>query len=194
MGDTDNSIILYTAQADAVHRAIEQDGRCFSREEFVRRKYGESGPIFLTAYGWFVRAAAELVPRPEGAEYPYWAFGDLHSVDQSAGTRTLKLRVPRDEAVFFDMYDWNKILCLTYIGEDEADEKRFKEQMAQCGIRETDAMLSNFYPEWRQKILASWPRLLRHHERIKAGDCEGVKSVQAALWQIKKEWVVRDPA
>ena len=48
MGDTGDKVILYAAQADAVLKAIERDGRCFSREEYVRRKYGESGPIFLT--------------------------------------------------------------------------------------------------------------------------------------------------
>ena len=67
MGDTGDKVILYAAQADAVLKAIERDGRCFSREEYVRRKYGESGPIFLTVYRWFVKEAAKLVPKPEGA-------------------------------------------------------------------------------------------------------------------------------
>ena len=125
MGDTGDRVILYAAQAEAVLKAIERDGRCFSREEYVRRKYGESGPIFLTVYKWFVKEAVKLVPMPQGAEFPYWSFMNLYSLDQSAGTSTLTLSVPRDEAVFFDMYDWNKILCLKYLGEDEADEKAF---------------------------------------------------------------------
>ena len=120
MGDTGDKVILYAAQADAVLKAIERDGRCFSREEYVRRKYGESGPIFLTVYRWFVKEAAKLVPKPEGAEFPYWSFMNLYSLDQSAGTRTLTLCVPRDEAVFFDMYDWNKI-CLLYTSPSPRD-------------------------------------------------------------------------
>ena len=84
MGDTGDKVILYAAQADAVLKAIERDGRCFSREEYVRRKYGESGPIFLTVYRWFVKEAAKLVPKPEGAEFPYWSFMNLYSLDQSA--------------------------------------------------------------------------------------------------------------
>ena len=35
MGDTGDKVILYAAQADAVLKAIERDGRCFSREEYV---------------------------------------------------------------------------------------------------------------------------------------------------------------
>ena len=194
MGDTGDKVILYAAQADAVLKAIERDGRCFSREEYVRRKYGESGPIFLTVYRWFVKEAAKLVPKPEGAEFPYWSFMNLYSLDQSAGTRTLTLCVPRNEAVFFDMYDWNKILCLKYLGEDEADERAFQAYLKQRGVREMDAVLTGFYPELKQKIMGSWPRLFRHHEQIRAGEESGAKSVQAALWQIKKEWIVTETA
>ena len=53
-----------------------------------------------------------------------------------------------------------------------------------------DAVLTGFYPEMKQKIMDSWPRLFRHHEQIRAGEKSGAKSVQAALWQIKKEWIV----
>ena len=35
MGDTGDKVILYAAQADAVLKAIERDGHCFSREEYV---------------------------------------------------------------------------------------------------------------------------------------------------------------
>lgn len=189
MGDTGDKVILYAAQADAVLKAIERDGRCFSREEYVRRKYGESGPIFLTVYKWFVKEAVKLVPRPEGAEFPYWSFMNLYSLDQSPGTRTLTLCVPRDEAVFFDMYDWNKILCLKYIGENEKDEKQFQEQLEMYGIKEMDAVLSNFYPMQKQQILKSWQRLMRYHEELLHGNTELVRDIQAGLWRIKKEWI-----
>ena len=69
-----DTVTLYSPQSDAVLRVLERDGVCFSRAEYVRRKYGESAPIFLTVYGWYVSRAAVLVPPPEGAEYPYWAF------------------------------------------------------------------------------------------------------------------------
>ena len=68
------------------------------------------------------------------------------------------------------MYDWNKILCLKYLGEDEADERAFQAYLKQCGVREMDAVLTGFYPELKQKIMDSWPRLFRHHEQIRAGE------------------------
>lgn len=194
MGDTDNRIKLYTSQADAVLQAIERDGCCFSRESYVSRKYGESAPIFLTAYRWFVKEAERLVPKPEGAEFPYWAFQDLYSVEQSGNTHVLTLMVPIDEVVLFDMYDWNQILCMKLLGENKDEEREFHAFLEACGVKESTVMLTGFYPEWRQRIMDSWSRLFCHHEAIKAGKgaLEGVRSVQAGLWRIKKEWIVRE--
>lgn len=190
MGDEGNRIRLYASQVDAVLQAIRRDGVCYSREEYVRRKYGESAVIFQTAYRWFVKEAQRLVPRPEGAEFPYWAFRDLYSVDQSGDSHILTLSVPVSEVILFDMYDWNKILCMKFIGENEAEEREFHNQLELCGIKESDAVLTSFYPEWREKIVNSWSRLFCHHEKLKAGDCEGVISAQAGLWRIREEWIV----
>lgn len=183
-----NKIKLYSAQTKVVFDAIERDNVCYSKAEYVRRKYQESAPIFLTAYSWFVSQMPKYVSKPEGAEYPYWAFTDLYNVDQS--DHVLELEIPEEEAVFFDMMDWNKIMQLRYIGENEADEKEFLNNMKECGLDWNKVMLTNFYPDWKQKIMKSWDRLFRYHDRIKSGDRSGVHSVQAGLWQIKKEWIV----
>ena len=91
---------------------------------------------------------------------PYWAFGSVQSVDRSGGGSLLTLEVPRDQAVFFDMYDWNRVLQLKYMGENEKEERDFRDELA------------------------------RHHENIRRGDLTGVGAVQAALWCIRREWVV----
>ena len=187
MGNESNTIKLYSSQTNIVLEAIERDGACYSKAEYVRRKYQESAPIFLTAYSWFVSQMPKYVEKPEGAEYPYWAFKDLYNVDQSENI--LNLTVPKDEAVYFDMLDLNKVMRLSYIGETPEEEKAFFEDMALRGLNWNDVMLTSFYPEWKQKIMKSWERLFRHHEQIKAGDYSGVHSVQAGLWRIKKDWI-----
>ena len=191
MGTEYPAVTLYASQAEVVVNALERDGVCFSRREYVIKKYEESAPVFLAAYDWFVAQVQTYVPRPAGAEFPYWAFMELYSVEQSGDSRLLALRVPADEAVFFDMYDWNKILRHQYIGETEAEEKRFKQKLTDYGIRhDSDVLLTNFYPDLKREVQASWQRLFRHHERIRAGQPHGAGSVQAALWQLKKEWLV----
>lgn len=183
--------MLYSAQAPIVIEALHQDGVCFSKQAYVRRKYEESAPIFVAAYSWFVREAQHYVPKPQGAEYPYWAFCDLYSVEASGDSQILRLNVPADQAVFFDLYDWNTILCLKYLGETKEEEAQFRRQLADYGVRrETDVILTNFYPELKRQVQESWKRLFRHHERIKAGDTTGVGSVQAGLWQLKQDWIL----
>ena len=191
MGNTDNTVMLYSSQSEVVVNSLERDGICFSKQEYVIKKYEESAPIFVAVYGWFAIAAEKYLPKPKGAEYPYWAFRDLYSIEQSSDSRILRLCIPTDEAIFFDMYDWNKILRLQYIGETESDEKRFRQMLVGYGIRrESDIILTNFYPELKHQVQDSWQRLFRHHEKIKAGDTAGIESVQAGLWQLKQEWIV----
>ncbi|MGO1372095.1 MAG: DUF3841 domain-containing protein [Senegalia sp. (in: firmicutes)] len=191
MGKTDNKIILYSPQSELVVNTLENSGVCFSKRRYVVKKYEESALIFVATYDWFVKEAEKYVPKPEGAQYPYWAVKDLDSVDQSTGDKLLKLKVPRDEVIFFDMYDWNKILCLRYIGETEEDEEQFQQMLVERGInKEKDIILTNFYPDLKAQVQDSWKRLFRHHEDIKQGNIKNVKSVQAGLWQLKKEWIL----
>ena len=191
MDKGNNKIKLYTSQSDIVLQIIEKDGVCYSKKEFVSKKYSESAPIFITAYSWFVKEFAKIIPKPEKAEYPYWAFKELYNLDDSGGGNVLKLNVPLEEAVFFDLFDWNKIICMKYIGVCEEDEKEFKENIKKLGLKETNIMLTNFYPELKMQIMESWKFLFRHHENIKIGNINKIGGVQAGLWQIKKECIIK---
>lgn len=186
------TIKLYSLQAGPVLEVLNREDVCFSKAEYVKAKYGESAPVFLTAYRWFVGRLGDFVPKPEGAEFPYWAFRDLYSIEASGSVPPLTLMVPEDQAVFFDLYDWNKIMQFQYIGESAEEEKAWKQELSMRGLKETSIMLSDFYPEWKQKIYESWDRLFRHHEKIREGDLSGVGSVQAGLWQIRKEWIIKE--
>ncbi|OZV12058.1 hypothetical protein CIW83_11530 [Tissierella sp. P1] len=191
MDNTDNTVILYSHQSEVVVNTLENDGVCFAKKKYVLNKYEESAPIFVAAYDWFVMEAKKYVSKPEGAEYPYWAFKDLYNVERSADSKLLEMYVPIEEVIFFDMYDWNKILCLQYIGETGEDEAQFQQMVIECGIRkESDIILTNFYPDLKRQVQDSWKRLFRHHENIKQGNLKGVRSVQVGLWRLKKEWIV----
>lgn len=189
--DTERGFVkLYSPQAEAVWQAVERDGTAFSRREYVKKKYEESAGIFLAAYDAYVREAEKIVPRPDAMAYPYWAFASEDMVDRSGGARVMELSVPLSEAVFFDQFDWYKVLRLSYIGETEADGKDFERKLELRGIRDSsEAVLKPFYPDIKREIIGSWKRLFRHHAAIKSGDASGVRAVQAGLWCIKKEWL-----
>ena len=192
MGNQRNgTMILYASQAEPVWQEIQRDGAAFSKREYVRKKYGESAPVFLTAYNWFVQKLPKYVPKPEGAEYPYWAFADQYTLPGgSTSSRLLTLEVPIEEAVYFDMYDWNKVVQLKYMGRNAADERAFMEELSMRGITTRDVMLTDFYPDLKEQTLDSWKRLFRYHEDVKAGLPVQMGSLQAGLWCIRKEWVI----
>ena len=137
----------------------KKDGVCYSKPEYIRAKYGESAPIFLTAYQWFVQQAEKLVKKPEGAQFPYWAVAQRSAVDVTGGGTVLTLRVPIEQAVYFDLYDWNKILQLRFLTDDPKEERKFVQELSLRGLDCYKVMMSDFYPEEKQKILQSWERL-----------------------------------
>ena len=190
--DTEHGFVkLFSPQAEAVWQAVENEGTAFSRREYVIKKYEESAGVFLAAYDAYVREAERIVPRPDERAYPYWAFASEDLVDRSGGLRVMRLRVPLEEAVFFDQYDWYKVLRLSYIGETDKDEEAFARGLEMRGIRDSsEAVLRPFYPDVKRQITESWKRLFRHDSAIRNGDTSGVRAVQAGLWQIKKEWLI----
>ena len=191
VGKKDNKIVLYSPQSEIVINNLENNGVCFSKKKYVVKKYEESAPIFVAAYDWFIMEAKKYVQMPQGAEYPYWAFKDLNNIDQSTGNKLLEIQVPKDEVIFFDMYDWNKILCLEYIGETDEDEEKFQQMLEDRGIKRAgDIILTNFHPDLKRQVEESWKRLFRHHEDIMEGKTKAVESIQAGLWQLRKEWIV----
>jgi hypothetical protein len=198
MGAERDSVILYSPQAELVWDAVLNEGTAYSRREYIYKKYEESAGIFLAAYDAYIRGAEKLVTRPEPWAYPYWAFASMQQVDQSGGGRVMKLSVPVEQAVFFDAYDWYKVLRLSYIGDNEADEASFSQELQRRGIRDTsEVILKPFYPDLKRKVTDSWKKIFRHDDTIRKAlingevqEIDGVRAIQAGLWQIKKEWLI----
>lgn len=184
------TVTLYAAQAEPVWQAICRQGTAYSRAEYVQKKYGESAPVFLTAYDWFVSQLPRFVPKPPEAAYPYWAFTDPCLMERAGFAHILKLRLPIDQAVFFRPEDWNRILQMEYLAED-ASAARFRQELKNRGLRSADVMLSPFYPDLRSQIQESWQNLFRHHKAVLQGE-RPLKDLQAGLWCIQRSWVVED--
>lgn len=163
---------------------LAERGVCHCREEYVGKKYGESAKGFLIAYRWLASNALRFVPKPHGAELMYWAFVDRNYVTMSS--HVLTLDVPRDSVLLFDYAKWNRILQLNYIGASPADEARFSKELSLRGITPYAAMTTSFYPEIQQYILESWQRLFEDANH----PADPARPQQAALWEIRREWVV----
>ena len=68
MADRCNTIRLYSFQTDVVYQVLKRDGVCYSKEEYVRKNIRSLRRYLINAYGWFVKEAQHIVPKPEGAE------------------------------------------------------------------------------------------------------------------------------
>ena len=189
MGEPGTVMRLYSVQHKNVVDVIQKEGTCFSKAAYIQQKYGESAPIFMAAYSWLAGQAPTYVPKPTGAQLHYWAFADEASFERYGDSRVLVLDVPVEEAIFFNLLDWNTILKLQYLAESEEDEACFAATLREQGVRhDSDVMLTGFYHILKRQVQESWQRLFRHHQQIAAGQ-RPFPTIQAALWQIRLPWV-----
>ena len=183
MKDDTQNVIMWTAKEDIVLETVERDGVSFVRKEYIDKKYGETAWIFRTAYSFFCKEAEKRIPKPEQAESPIWIFADEEAVFKSVGNTLLKLSIPKEEIIFFDLRDWNKILNLNYLGTDE-EETEFNNKMKQQGVKDNlDIIKSPFYPLLKKELTDSWKKLFTSQNLCK-------KYTEGAVWQLKKEWIL----
>lgn len=176
---------LWTAQTKPVLDCILKEGRAVAKTAYVDQKYQEAAWVFQEAYGFFRKALAERLPAPEGAETPYWLQCSERFVFQGAGSWLLELAVPQERVLLFEREKWEKVLNLSYIGKDAAEEAAFSEELLRAGLSTSfEAFATPFYPMQKQKIKKSWERLF---ERT----AEEPDKLAAAVWEIRKEDLVR---
>ena len=192
-----NTITLYTSQSREIVQRLRDGQPHVVKMQYVRQKYGEVAHVFIDAYTWYTRHAEQIVPRPDEAESAVWAFYDLHNLERHADSTILQLAVPLDQAVFFRMSDWSKVLNTRYIGHSAAEEHTFSDKLAQQGIGyEGDVYRKPFYPLLKRELVASWQNLFRLHDGIRdaftRGEVPDVADIQAGLWLVRPEWVVAE--
>lgn len=185
MNSAQDTITLYTAQAPIVMDTINKEGVYRVKTAYVDQKYGDEAWIFKQAYSFYAQNAMKYVPAPEGAESGIWVYADEIWVGAQLGNWVLKMEVPKNQVVLFDLRVWNKILNLQYVPENDEDEARYDKRLQDMGIMHPSiAFSSHFYPVVKQEIRESWKRLF--------GSAKGCPRnyLEAGLWEIRREWVV----
>lgn len=172
-------VTMWTGQQKIVLETIEKTGEYYVKKEFIDQKYQETSWIFKEAYSFFARKASEIVAKPEQAESPVWLFKDRRWVFQNENTVLMKLTIPDDEIVLFDMNKWNKILNLSYLGDAQSFEEKLKRQ----GITDPLEIFSKpFYPLLKKEVADSWTDVFQ------TDDTEE-QYIQGAVWRLKRDWI-----
>lgn len=181
-------INLYTRQHENSFFELEHKGRISNKEIYIKLHMGDIADFFLDKYAHFTRMAERIVARPSDVDYPIWC-----SVSKANCLKPIKkelvyaLRVPRDQIVYFDGTKWDYVLNNLYLPADKEDEEKYRKKLNQHGIRSSfDLILDRnkqIYQLFEEEITSSWQRIF---------DIEDWSpfSIQANLWEIKKEWVI----
>lgn len=183
MKDSDNdAITMWAAQTQIVLDTIERDGVSYVKREYIDKKYGEVAWIFKTAYNFFIPRFQVKVEKPAQAESPVWLYRDPKWGGNNSGVVFMKLEIPADQIVFFDLRKWSEVLNLDFIGTEQ-EKKVFENELKSQGIYDAMEIFTKpFYPMLKRKVMKSWEKIF---------DIEGTEEqyLQGAVWCLKKEWI-----
>lgn len=178
-----NKLIIWTQQSQKVVDKLKEAERLTVKKEFIQEKYGSEGEIFLKAYNFFVKEAEKIVPRPDGAEYPYWGALKKENAFSGAQGYLIKLKIPSSKLIIFDRDKWNKILNLSYLPDNKQDLKKHKDYLKKMGITaDSEIVLSVHYPQLKRKIEKSWQKLFQDQ-------IENIAQKKIAFWELRSEWL-----
>ncbi len=176
-------ITVWTKQNRAVLDQLESNGRFIADEGFIRRELEDTADIMLFIYRWL----ADHMPaadRPADARFPVWvSYEKEATMSPEPGYAVLELRVPAELVTRLDIAKWTRITNNSYIPADDADEAEHNRYLQELGTDNIRAVMTQFYPEIRRKIIESWDRLFDDSIVL------GSTSAYGLMWEVKKEWI-----
>ncbi|PKM84763.1 MAG: hypothetical protein CVU86_05755 [Firmicutes bacterium HGW-Firmicutes-11] len=180
---------LWTRQDIASLRDLIQGENYRAKESAIKSWYGDITPYYLELYQWFVKAAGQRLARPEGAIYPIWcSVSSQYMLRPIPGTVVYELSVNLDEAVFFDGGRWDMVLNHRFVPETPEEEAAYQKDLKEKGFPEGTTFIGEAmarrYPAERERVIKSW-------ERIFQADGLDMFRLQANLWEIRPDQVVR---
>lgn len=177
-------IKVWTKQHANVLKELKEKGRYIAKREYIKMDMGEHAGLVLEAYDWLVKHGPKRAYRPEDVQYPVWVSYTSEAVMlPSPNSVILELTIDPEIITDVNIEKWGCILNYSYIPKDEADRKEHIERMESYGVSDAKACMTQFYPQLKREIVASWDRLF--DEEV----CLGNDSKYGNIWEIREEWV-----
>lgn len=178
---------LYTRQNDKSLIELKEKGRIANKKIYIEKHMMDIADYFTGKYDCFVEMAEDILPRPEGVEYPIWCSVSKDNCLKSLeGSVVYCLQVPRDQVIYFSSEKWDMVLNDLYIPLDDEDEEHFDDKIKRLGVEDKfnfiEGRYAGFFPNIEKEIMDSW-------DRIFIIDEWNEYAVQANLWEIKEEWI-----
>lgn len=177
-------ITVWTKQNAIVMEQLTADGRFIADERYIRRELDDTADIMLYIYRWLVQHAPDTEKKPPDVTFPVWvSFKREAAMLPEPGYVVLQLKMSADKVISLDIAKWSMITNYSYIPADKSDEREHKSYMRELGIDNATAVMTQFYPEAKKKIISSWDRLF--DESV----CLGSRNAYGLVWEVKKEWI-----
>lgn len=176
-------ITVWTKQHRSVWETLRHNGRYTAKRAYVDLDLEECAPLVLEVYDWL---AAHLPQRgrPGDAEFPVWlSYSCEAAMLPSPETVLLELRLPRELVYPVNIEKWGMILNYSYIPQDEADARRHRRLLEDYGVSDARAYGSQFYPQIKREIAASWDRLFDSSIIL------GSVAAYGTVWEVRQEWI-----
>lgn len=177
-----DKVTMWSVQSEIVLDTLNSTGEYYVKKKYIDEKYKDVAWIFKEAYSFFSKEFSKSVKKPDDAEIPVWMFLDRKWAKAENNALTLKLSIPKNELILFDMRKWSKILNLSFIG-DEDEEQLFLSNLKKQGIEDTTVLFSKpYYPIQKRQVTDTWKKIFEI-------DDINELYIQSATWLLKKDWI-----
>lgn len=180
------TITMWTKQHKSVLETLEREGRYTGKREYIQMDLQEHTSLVLEAYDWLVKNLPGGGVRPEDGEYPVWASysGEAAMLPDNKSV-ILEFTVDPNIVTAVNIIKWGMILNYSYIPDGEEDASRHRELLKAYGVSDSQAFMSQFYPQIKREIIGSWDRLF--NDRILFGN----DYKYGIMWELRKEWITK---
>lgn len=176
-------ITVWTKQNEAVLKQLEENGRFIADVQFIRKELEDTADIMLFIYDWLAGHVQIAGERPADVKYPVWvSFTREAAMMPEPGYVLLRIETDIRNILAIDIEKWTMITNYSYIPASSGDACSHNRMMREMGIDNARAVMTQFYPEIRSKIIESWERLFE--PPATAGS-----SSYGLIWEVKREWI-----
>ena len=180
-------VTIWTRQDIRSLDEIKKNGIYRVKRWYIEEQFDDIAEYYISLYHWFVDYASKIVEKPESVEFPIWcSISEENMLKPIENTVVYVLEVDESEIIYFSGRKWDHVLNHLYIAKDEEDEKRYKNDLMEKGIKDSfsfiDGKYANFYPMEKKRVMDSWPRVFEIDEW-------NIFEVQANIWEIRQDMI-----
>jgi len=186
--NSSSKVRLWTRQSRKSMRELKENGVIRITKENLEEKYETISDYIIYLYKWFVNAAKEMVPVPDGVEFPVWcSISEEYMLRPTDDEMVYVLEVDKSEIIYFDGMKWDYVLNHHYVPKDDADFLSYQKHIEDMGFKHAysffDEKTAHFHMEEKNRIMDSWMRIFET-------DQWDIFRIQANIWEIRPDMIV----